>query len=65
MLLPHLNILVNINIECLNESVHCGSGNGIVPDSFNILRLLLNRLEDENNSKVINQLQIEIPDNFI
>ena len=63
MLLPHLNILVNINIECLNESIH--SASGIAPDSFNILRLLLNRLEDKNNSKVINQLQIEIPDNFI
>ena len=63
MLLPHLKILVNINIECLNESIHCGSI--IAPDSFNILRLLLDRLEDKNNSKFINQLQIEIPDNFI
>ena len=36
--------------------------NGIVHDSFNILRLLLDRLEDKNNSKVINQLQVEIPD---
>ena len=65
MLLPHLNILVNINIECLNESIHSGSGSGIVPDSFNILRVLLDRLEDKNNSKVIKELQVEIPDNFI
>ena len=59
------NILVNINIECLNESVHSGSGSGIAPDSFNILRILLDRLEDKNNSKVIKELQVEIPDNFI
>ena len=59
------NILVNINIECLDESVHSGSGSGIAPDSFNILRLLLDRLEDKNNSKVIKELKVEIPDNFI
>ena len=54
ILLLHLNILVNINIEYLNESIH--SGSGIVTYSFNILRLLLDKLEDKNNSKVINQL---------
>ena len=59
------NILVNINVECLNESVHSGSGSGIAPDSFNIIRILLDRLEDKNNSKVIEQLQVEIPENFI
>ena len=59
------NILVNVNIQCLDESVHSGSGSGIAPDSFNILRLLLDRLEDKNNSKVIDELQVKIPDNFI
>ena len=36
-------------VECLKESVHSGSGSGIAPDSFTVMRILLDRLDDSKN----------------
>jgi hypothetical protein len=36
----------NLNVEVLSEGVHSGDASGIVPDSFRIIRELLNRLEN-------------------
>ena len=35
---------IDLTVECLDESVHSGSGSGIAPDSFTIMRELLDRL---------------------
>jgi acetylornithine deacetylase/succinyl-diaminopimelate desuccinylase-like protein len=53
--------IMEVEIECLKESVHSGSGGGIPPDSFTVLRILLDRLEDSKTSKVIAPLSVEIP----
>lgn len=42
--------------------MHSGTGSGIAPDSFSIMRQILDRLEDSKNSKVIDALQVEIPE---
>jgi len=52
---------IDLTVECLDESVHSGSGSGIAPDSFTIMRELLDRLEDSKTSKVISELHVEIP----
>jgi len=49
---------IDLTVECLEESVHSGSGSGIAPDSFTVMRQLLDRLEDPNTSKVIDDLQV-------
>jgi acetylornithine deacetylase/succinyl-diaminopimelate desuccinylase-like protein len=54
--------IVDLTIECLNESVHSGSGSGIAPDSFTVLRLLLDRLDDAKTSKVLAPIHVDIPD---
>lgn len=51
----------DLQIECLKESVHSGIGGGLAPDSFNVLRTLLNRLDDSKTSKVVEQLNVKIP----
>ena len=53
---------VECEVECLKESVHSGSGSGIAPDSFTVMRTLLDRLDDSKTSKVIVPLSVEIPD---
>ena len=53
---------VDLTVEVLQESVHSGTGSGIAPDSFSIMRQLLDRLEDSKTSKVTDALQVEIPD---
>ncbi len=50
-----------LEIQCLKEDVHSGEGSGVAPDSFTILRMLLDRLEDSKTSKVIVPINVEIP----
>ena len=51
-----------LKIDVLKQGVHSGSGSGIVPSSFRILRQLLNRIENENTGDIIlDDLKVEIP----
>lgn len=51
-----------LTINVLKQGVHSGSGSGIVPSCFRILRQLLNRIEDETNGNIIvNDLYVDIP----
>lgn len=42
-----------LTVEVLREGVHSGAASGIVPSSFRILRLLLDRLEDARTGELI------------
>ena len=50
-----------VEVECLKEDVHSGKVSGVAPDSFTVLRLLLDRLEDSKTSKVTSLLSADIP----
>lgn len=50
----------SLRVEVLCEGVHSGDASGIVPDSFRILRILLDRLEDPVTGKM-RGLHVEIP----
>jgi len=51
-----------LNIDVLKQGVHSGSGSGIVPSCFTVLRQLLNRVESESNGQVLlKDLFVEIP----
>lgn len=47
--------LVNavVRVDVLTEGIHSGSGGGVVPDSFRLLRQLLSRIEDEKTGEVL------------
>lgn len=51
----------DLTVECLKESVHSGLGSGQGPDSFTVIREILDRLEDSKTGKVVEDLQVEIP----
>ncbi|OGT40176.1 MAG: peptidase M20 [Gammaproteobacteria bacterium RIFCSPHIGHO2_12_FULL_38_14] len=52
----------NLSIKVLKQGVHSGSGSGIVPSPFRILRQLLNRIENENTGNILlDDLQVQIP----
>jgi len=52
----------DLRIQILSEGVHSGSSSGIVPSSFRILRMLLNRIEDaETGRMLIPEAYVEIP----
>ncbi len=56
------SIVGNLNVEILSEGVHSGDASGIVPSSFRIIRMLLDRLEDASSGHIKPEwLHIDIP----
>lgn len=52
-----------LTIKVLTQGVHSGSGSGIVPSCFRVLRQLLSRIEDETNSEILlSDLHVDIPE---
>lgn len=57
------NLTGTLKAAVLTEGVHSGGASGIVPSSFRVLRLLLDRLEDpETGASRIPELQGEVPE---
>jgi acetylornithine deacetylase/succinyl-diaminopimelate desuccinylase-like protein len=56
-------VAIDLTVECLQEGVHSGAGTGLAPDSFTIIRQLLDRIEDSKTGIVTKELHVEIPEN--
>ncbi len=57
---------LSLTVEVLRHGVHSGSAGGVVPSSFRILRLLLDRLENPRTGEVLlRQLHAKIPDGHL
>lgn len=55
-------VTANLTVSVLSEGVHSGAGGGVVPDSFRILRYLLDRIEDAGTGQVLlESCRAEIP----
>jgi acetylornithine deacetylase/succinyl-diaminopimelate desuccinylase-like protein len=53
----------NLKVNILKEGVHSGAASGIVPSSFRILRLLLDRIENpQTGQMILDGVQVEIPE---
>lgn len=53
----------DLNIQLMKEGVHSGSASGVVAETFRVLRLLLNRIDDQETGEVlIPSLQSPIPE---
>jgi len=56
------SIVGNLSVEVLTEGVHSGDASGIVPSSFRIIRMLLDRLEDASSGTIIPEwLHVDVP----
>ena len=56
------SIVGNLHVEVLTEGVHSGDASGIVPSTFRIIRMILDRLEDAQTGHVIPEwLHVEVP----
>lgn len=57
------NLVCEVRVDVLDEGVHSGIAGGIVPSSFRVLRLLLDRIEDATTGELrLPELRAEIPD---
>jgi acetylornithine deacetylase/succinyl-diaminopimelate desuccinylase-like protein len=51
-----------LHITILKQGIHSGSGSGIVPSCFLVLRELLDRIENKNDGAILlENLQVDIP----
>jgi acetylornithine deacetylase/succinyl-diaminopimelate desuccinylase-like protein len=56
------SIVGNLNVDVLTEGVHSGDASGIVPSSFRVIRILLDRLEEASTGRIIPEwLHVEVP----
>ncbi len=56
------NLLGTLKVSVLREGVHSGMASGIVPSSFRIARMLLDRIENANTGELLLEaLHTEIP----
>lgn len=54
-------VMADFHVEVMEEAVHSGSGGGIAPDSFMIIRNILDRIENSTTGEVDKVFQVEIP----
>lgn len=51
-----------LTINVLKQGIHSGSGSGVAPSCFRILRQLINRIENEKTGDILlSELQVSIP----
>jgi acetylornithine deacetylase/succinyl-diaminopimelate desuccinylase-like protein len=56
------NLIGSLRVDVLGEGVHSGTGSGIVPSSFRVLRELLARVEDASSGTIlVEELNAPIP----
>lgn len=53
--------LVDLKVECAQGGYHSGEVGGIVPETFRVVRSLLDRVDDPSTGRVTFKLQTEIP----
>jgi acetylornithine deacetylase/succinyl-diaminopimelate desuccinylase-like protein len=57
------SIVGNLTVDILTEGVHSGDASGIVPSSFRVIRILLDRLEEAMTGDIIPEwLHVEVPE---
>ncbi len=55
-------VAASLSVGVLREGIHSGSGGGVVPDSFRLLRGLIDRIEDSSTGEVLlGSSNVEIP----
>jgi len=56
------NLVTTLRVETVTEGLHSGAASGIVPSSFRVLRLLLDRLEDARTGAIkLPEFNVSIP----
>ena len=55
-------VVATLSVEAAKQGYHSGETGGIIPETFRILRKLLDRLDDSETGKVTEELQVEVPE---
>jgi hypothetical protein len=50
-----------LTVQIGKSAYHSGEVGGIVPETFRVIRQLIDRLDDQKTGKVLEELTIEVP----
>ena len=53
---------LNVTVSGAKEGYHSGEVGGIIPETFRVLRILLNRIDDPVTGITVPELATEIPE---
>ena len=56
------NLRCDFKVQMLKEGVHSGDAGGIVPETFRIIRTILDRIDDPKTGNVVDAFQVKIPE---
>lgn len=54
--------MVDFEVKCGLSGYHSGEVGAIVPETFRIVRQLLDRLDNSKDGKVCKELEVELPE---
>lgn len=54
--------IIDMKVEIGTAGYHSGEVGGIVPETFRVVRQLIDRLDDAKTGKVLEELRVEVPD---
>ncbi len=55
---------IDLRVSVLSQGIHSGAGGGIIPDTFMIIRQLLDRIENQETADIlVKELQAKLPKN--
>jgi len=54
-------VIVELTVQFGKSGYHSGEVGGIIPETFRIIRSLLDRLDDSATGRVVDDFQVEIP----
>jgi acetylornithine deacetylase/succinyl-diaminopimelate desuccinylase-like protein len=58
-------VVGNLRVKLISEGVHSGAASGVVPDTFRVMRLLLDKIEDATTGQMkLPELFCDIPKKF-
>jgi hypothetical protein len=53
--------IIDLTVQIGKSAYHSGEVGGIVPETFRVIRQLIDRLDDPKTGKVLEELTIEVP----
>lgn len=55
-------VIVKCTVEAAKVGIHSGEAGGIIPETFRIIRCLLDRVDDAKTGKVVDEFQVQVPE---
>jgi len=54
--------VLDLTVETAKIGYHSGEAGGVIPETFRVVRELLDRLDDPKTGRVCEEMQVEVPE---